>query len=76
MSDQEQGKVTTTILAQHASNSLIPEFIHNIIKSANSASRVVLKVCEGTESVVEGIDRLATASLKAQHKKLMDLAAA
>lgn len=41
-------------------SSLLPEFVGNLIKSVNSASRVVLKTTESCERLVDGLDELAT----------------
>jgi hypothetical protein len=49
---------------------MLPEFFGNAVKSLNSASRIILKTCEGTERAVDGIDRIATLALQQQTLRL------
>ena len=56
---------------QTSSHYLLPESVRNIIESANCASRIVLKTCEGTERAVTGIDELSTVMLRQQKERLL-----
>ena len=51
--------------------SLLPQALRNLVESANCASRIVLKACQGTERTVEGIDDVATLMLSQQRQRLM-----
>jgi hypothetical protein len=51
--------------------SLLPEAVRNLVESANCATRILLKTCEGTERAVDGIDELATLLLKQQQTRLL-----
>ena len=51
---------------------LLPEFIGNTVESVNCLSRVLLKTCQGTERVVEGIDEITTIMLSQQRERLLN----
>ena len=51
--------------------SLLPESVRNLIDSANCATRIILKACEGTERTVEGIDDVTTLVLRQQRRRLL-----
>jgi len=53
------------------SQSLIPESVRNLIESANCATRIIRKTCEGTERAVTGIDELTTVMLRQQKERLL-----
>ena len=55
----------------NAKASLLPQSVRNIIESANCATRIVLKTCEGTERAITGVDELATVMLKQQQQRLL-----
>jgi hypothetical protein len=57
--------------ANASSLSLLPESVRNLIDSANCATRIVLKTCQGTERAVTGIDELSTVMLRQQKERLL-----
>ena len=58
-------------LVSALSQSLFPESVRNLIESANSATRIIRKNCEGTERAVTGIDELSTVMLRKQKERLL-----
>jgi hypothetical protein len=57
--------------ASATSHSLLPESVRNLIESANCATRIIRKTCEGTERAVTGIDELSTVMLRQQKERLL-----
>ena len=57
--------------ANASSHSLLPESFRNMIESVNCASRIALKACQGAERTVEGLDEIATLTLRQQRLKLL-----
>ena len=53
------------------SQSLIPESVRNLLDSANCATRIIRKTCEGTERAVTGIAELTTVMLRQQKERLL-----
>lgn len=54
-----------------SSRSLLPESVRNLIESANCATRIILKTCEGTERAVTGLDEVTTIMLRQQQQRLL-----
>jgi len=57
--------------ASSPSHSMLPESVLNILHSVNCVSRIVLKSCEGTERLVDGVDKIATLTLRQQQTRLI-----
>ena len=54
-----------------SSQSMLPESVRNLIESANCATRIVLKSCEGLEGTVDGVHEITTLLLSQQKTRIL-----
>jgi hypothetical protein len=51
---------------------MLPAFVGDLVESVNCSARVLRKTCEGLERVVDGIDEIATVSMKLKKAQLLE----
>ena len=54
-----------------SANSLMPQSVRNLIDAVDASTRVVKKLAESTEKIVDGVDELATILLSQQKQRLL-----